>query len=188
MSSQPHFPSSNALRSVPFQVKRFSGTDWFFREMSVVSHLVLSFSDRYSLWRFCGSVVEGHFPHLQKLEMTARDDVIIETSPGERARYFTQLASQCPRLEWLDVDLRACWYDDDDDNDDPDPLKIDWPEERQTLHIVYHHHQPEGGGVGWLEPWRFFRGNVRVVDDPEEIRESKKKAEAQWIVSPYQSP
>ncbi len=192
-----HFPSSNASRSVPFQVKRVSATDWrstyvfywcFHHDHRTcgVSHLVLSFSDTYSLWRFHDSVIESRSPHLQRLEIYAPDDVVNEILPGERARFFTHLASHCPRLVWLDVHLRVLCLGG---GGDAAPPKVDWPEERQRLRIVFHHHQPEEDDhVGWLEPWRVFRGNVRVVDDAEEIRESKKKAEAQWIVSPCQSP
>ncbi len=33
-----------------------------------------------------------------------------------------------------------------------------------------------------MEPWRFFKGNVRLLVDPEEMRQSQKETEKQWIV------
>ncbi len=154
--------------------------------MSVVSHLVLSCPGRYSLFSFRICVDGGRFPHLQRLEIDAPDGAVNVVSSGHESHFFAHLASHCPRLVWLDLDLRVRWYDVDVD-DDATPSKVDWPEDRQRLDIVFHNHQPEEGGVAWLEPWRFFKGNVSVIDDPEEIEESKKKAETQWVVSPYRS-
>ncbi len=128
-----------------------------------------------------GSFIHGYLrvlPNLHRLDMTAPNGILNRLSSGERSQLFTQLVSHCPRLNWLDVNVRML-----KDNDRTGPLKIHWPEERQILRILYHHQQPEEGS--WLEPWHFFKGNVRVVDDPEEIRESKKGAEGEWIVSPY---
>ncbi len=125
------------------------------------------------------------FPSLQRLEVSAPNAVVNYLPSGEPADFFENLQSHCPRLDWLDVNLRIRVHIDD--NGYMAPLKIHWPEERQPLRIVYHQHQPEEDErVRWLEPWRHFEGNVRVVDDAEEIRESQKEAEKQWIVSPYQ--
>ncbi len=167
------------MRSASFQVKRFSANDWEpgQEELPGVSHLVLrDVTPRYGL----GLV--NHFPLLQRLEVATPEDVIHEMSSGEGSRFFRRLASQCPLLEWLDVVVRVKWVDDDDV--DTGPSKVYWPDDRQTLQIVYHNNQPEGEDVGWLEPWRLFRSNVTVIDDPGE---SKEEAEAKWIVSPYQS-
>ncbi len=114
--------------------------------------------------------------------MTSSMPVSFPGDGGTTVHLFHELVYSCPRLEWLDMDLLM----DRRLHRSPsgEEMKVDWPVDRERLKVVYHH-TPEGEGR--LNPWRWFKGNVEVVEDAQEIEESKKEAEAKWMVSPYES-
>ncbi len=190
-TEQYYKPLVQLSRTVSFQVKRLGIADGLISVDDFgwpsVSHLVLKCRERFASDGFIRRQMAA-CPSLQRLEMSVPDSVLSGNSSGEVVDFFQNLQSQCPRLEWLDVDLH--FWVPTEDNGGIGPLeKINWlwPQEGQTLRVVRHHRQPEEGEEGrWLEPWRHFSGNVRVVDDPEELRESQKEMEKEWFVSPYQ--
>ncbi len=173
-----------------FQVKRLGIAEGLCNVDRIVwprvSHLLLKCRNQFGFGVLILHLADS-FPSLQRLEMSAQDGLVSYITSSEAVNFFAKLQSRCPRLDWLDVNMRIRV-----------PIKgnggigrlrqIHWPQERQTLRIVCHQQPEEGEGARWLQPWRHFEleSNVRVVDDPEELRQNKKEAEKQWLVSPYQ--